>query len=57
MTPVVISLVGKYTNLSDAYLSIIKSLQHSCMEARVKLQVGTRMNPDVLWGSFFATIP
>lgn len=30
---------GKYTNLSDAYLSVIKSLQHACMEARVKLQL------------------
>ncbi len=30
---------GKYTNLSDAHLSVIKSLQHACMEARVKLQL------------------
>ncbi|PNH09172.1 CTP synthase 1 [Tetrabaena socialis] len=29
----------KYTNLSDAYLSVIKSLQHACMEARVKLEL------------------
>ncbi len=32
-------LIGKYTGLSDAYLSVIKSLQHACMEARLKLQV------------------
>ena len=31
---------GKYTDLSDAYLSVIKSLQHACMEARLKLVVG-----------------
>ncbi|KAG2429539.1 hypothetical protein HXX76_010774 [Chlamydomonas incerta] len=37
--PVKITLIGKYTNLSDAYLSVIKSLQHACMEARVKLQL------------------
>lgn len=24
-------MVGKYTGLSDAYLSVIKSLQHACM--------------------------
>ncbi len=30
---------GKYTNLSDAYLSVLKSLQHACMEARVKLRL------------------
>ncbi|KXZ49682.1 hypothetical protein GPECTOR_20g539 [Gonium pectorale] len=35
--PVKITLIGKYTNLSDAYLSVLKSLQHACMEARVKL--------------------
>jgi CTP synthase len=37
--PVKITLIGKYTGLSDAYLSVIKSLQHACMEARLKLQV------------------
>lgn len=30
---------GKYTGLSDAYLSVIKSLQHACMDARFKLKV------------------
>jgi CTP synthase (UTP-ammonia lyase) len=34
-------MVGKYTNLSDAYLSVIKSLQHACLAANRKL--------DILW--------
>ncbi|KAJ9516479.1 hypothetical protein QJQ45_011163 [Haematococcus lacustris] len=37
--PVKVTLIGKYTGLSDAYLSVIKSLQHACMEARMKLQL------------------
>lgn len=37
--PVKITLIGKYTGLSDAYLSVIKSLQHACMETRFKLQL------------------
>jgi len=37
--PVKIVLIGKYTVLSDAYLSVIKSLQHACMEARRKLDL------------------
>lgn len=32
-----IALIGKYTGLSDAYLSVIKSLQHACMAANMKL--------------------
>jgi hypothetical protein len=36
-----IAMVGKYTNLSDAYLSVIKSLQHACLAANRKL--------DILW--------
>lgn len=36
-----IAMVGKYTNLSDAYLSVIKSLQHACLKANRKL--------DILW--------
>ncbi len=27
-----IALVGKYTNPHDSYLSVIKSLEHSCMK-------------------------
>mmetsp|Transcript_17645 Transcript_17645/g.30259 ORF Transcript_17645/g.30259 Transcript_17645/m.30259 type:complete len:597 (-) Transcript_17645:302-2092(-) len=34
-----ITLIGKYTVLSDAYLSVTKSLQHACMEAKLKLQL------------------
>lgn len=34
-----IAMVGKYTGLSDAYLSVIKSLQHACMGARLKLNL------------------
>eukprot|EP00976_Prorocentrum_cordatum_P080067 1183830-Prorocentrum_minimum.AAC.6 len=32
-------MVGKYTDLSDAYLSVTKSLQHACFSANRKLQV------------------
>lgn len=32
-----IAMVGKYTNLSDAYLSVIKALQHACLAADRKL--------------------
>ena len=32
-------MVGKYTNLSDAYLSVIKSLQHACLAANQKLEI------------------
>ena len=34
-----IALVGKYTDLSDAYLSVIKSLQHAAMKVRRKLTI------------------
>jgi CTP synthase len=37
--PVSIVLIGKYTVLSDAYLSVIKALQHACMAANVKLNL------------------
>lgn len=37
--PVKIVLIGKYTGLSDAYLSVIKALQHACMAANLKLQL------------------
>ena len=32
-------MVGKYTNLSDAYLSVIKSLQHACLAANRRLNI------------------
>ena len=34
-----IAIVGKYTGLSDSYLSVFKSLKHSSIEARRKLEV------------------
>jgi len=34
-----IGMVGKYTNLSDAYLSVIKSLQHAAMAVDRKLVI------------------
>lgn len=37
--PVHIVMVGKYTVLSDAYLSVLKALQHACMAAGLKLKL------------------
>lgn len=37
--PVHIVMVGKYTVLSDAYLSVLKALQHACMAAGMKLKL------------------
>lgn len=34
-----IALVGKYTHLKDSYLSVIKSLEHSSMKCRRKLDI------------------
>jgi CTP synthase len=34
-----IALVGKYTGLSDSYLSVIKALQHSCISLQRKLVI------------------
>lgn len=39
VTPVRIALIGKYTGLEDAYLSVTKALQHACMAANLKLEV------------------
>ncbi|KAI9736995.1 MAG: CTP synthase ura7 [Cirrosporium novae-zelandiae] len=36
---VTIALVGKYTNLKDSYLSVIKSLEHAAMSCRRKLNL------------------
>lgn len=36
-----IAVVGKYVGQTDAYLSIIKAIQHACMECCVK--------PQILW--------
>lgn len=37
--PVGIAMVGKYTDLSDAYLSVIKALQHSAIELGRKMEI------------------
>ena len=37
--PVSIALVGKYIELHDSYLSVIKSLEHSAMRCRRKLKI------------------
>ena len=34
-----IAMVGKYTNLSDSYLSVIKSLQHASMAVNRRLKI------------------
>lgn len=34
-----IAIVGKYTNLHDSYLSVIKSLEHASMKIKRKLQI------------------
>ena len=34
-----IAMVGKYTELTDAYLSVIKSLQHAAMKVNRKLKI------------------
>ncbi|KZF26709.1 CTP synthase [Xylona heveae TC161] len=34
-----IALVGKYTNLHDSYLSVVKSLEHSAMRCSKKLKI------------------
>lgn len=39
MEIVKIALVGKYTNLKDSYLSVIKALEHSSMKCRRKLDI------------------
>lgn len=36
---VTIALVGKYTNLKDSYLSVIKALEHSSMRCNRKLKI------------------
>lgn len=34
-----IALVGKYTNLKDSYLSVVKALEHSAMTCKRKLEI------------------
>eukprot|EP01018_Ginkgo_biloba_P028338 Gb_19182 [translate_table: standard] len=37
--PVKIAMVGKYTGLSDSYLSVLKALLHACIACSMKLSV------------------
>ena len=37
--PVTIALVGKYVELQDSYLSVVKSLEHATMRCRRKLDI------------------
>ncbi|GBG84883.1 hypothetical protein CBR_g39345 [Chara braunii] len=37
VTPVRIAMVGKYTGLADSYLSVLKALQHACIDSSRKL--------------------
>ncbi|KAJ1558884.1 CTP synthase 2 [Nowakowskiella sp. JEL0078] len=34
-----IALVGKYTDLSDSYISVVKALEHSCLSCSRKLEI------------------
>lgn len=36
---VTVAVIGKYTGLADAYLSVIKALQHACLAVRRKLRL------------------
>ncbi|XP_057862115.1 uncharacterized protein LOC131070563 [Cryptomeria japonica] len=38
-TPIKIAMVGKYTGLSDSYLSVLKALSHACIVCSLKLSV------------------
>ena len=39
LVQVKIAMVGKYTDLADAYLSVTKALQHACLATNRKLKV------------------
>lgn len=45
-----ICIVGKYTGLTDSYMSVIKALNHACIEAGVKLDLdwieSTNLEPN-----------
>ena len=38
--------MGKYNGLSDAYLSVIKALQHACIKCKSRLKV--RLAPPMV---------
>ncbi|CAD7959667.1 unnamed protein product [Amoebophrya sp. A120] len=37
--PLKIGIIGKYTGLTDSYMSVVKSLMHACIEAGVLMQI------------------
>jgi CTP synthase len=37
--PVKIAMVGKYTNLQDSYISVVKALEHSAMRCNRRLEI------------------
>lgn len=45
--PVRIAMVGKYTGLSDSYLSVLKALLHACVACRRKLFVNWVLSSDL----------
>ncbi|XP_052183062.1 uncharacterized protein LOC127795438 isoform X2 [Diospyros lotus] len=45
--PVRIAMVGKYTGLSDSYLSVLKALLHACVAWRRKLIVDWVLSTDL----------
>lgn len=49
---VTIALVGKYTNLKDSYISVVKSLEHSALRCQRKLTINwveaSDLEPDTL---------
>lgn len=48
---VTIALVGKYTNLQDSYISVIKALEHSALRCQKKLKISwveaTDLEPEM----------
>jgi CTP synthase len=36
---VTIAMVGKYTNLQDSYISVVKALEHSALRCQMKLEI------------------
>ena len=61
-----IAMVGKYTGLSDAYLSVIKALQHACLAVNrrldlawvdaEKLEDGAKADDPDAWAAAHATL-
>ncbi|TPX39864.1 CTP synthase (glutamine hydrolysing), partial [Synchytrium endobioticum] len=49
--PVKIVIVGKYTDLHDSYLSVVKALEHAALSCKLKLQISwieaEHLEPDM----------